>query len=73
MAAWSPQSWQSKPIRQVPVYPDQAALDAVLAKLKSHPPLVFAGEARNLMANLALVAVTTAPDKGVTPSGATTQ
>ena len=56
MAAWSPQSWQSKPIRQVPVYPDQAALEAVLTRLKSHPPLVFAGEARNLMASLALVA-----------------
>jgi 3-deoxy-7-phosphoheptulonate synthase len=56
VAAWSPQSWQSKPIRQVPEYPDKAALEAVLARLKSHPPLVFAGEARNLMAQLALVA-----------------
>ena len=50
--SWTPQSWQKKPIRQVPDYPDKAALDAVLTRLKSHPPLVFAGEARNLMAGL---------------------
>ena len=48
--SWTPQSWQDKPIRQVPDYPDKAALDAVLGALKTHPPLVFAGEARNLMA-----------------------
>ena len=53
---WTPQSWRSKPIRQVPVYPDMAALEAVEAKLKTHPPLVFAGEARNLKAALAQVA-----------------
>ena len=53
---WTPQSWQDKPIRQVPDYPDQAALDRVLTQLKSHPPLVFAGEARNLMAALGQVA-----------------
>jgi 3-deoxy-7-phosphoheptulonate synthase len=56
VAQWSPQSWQDKPIRQVPAYPDQAALDKVLGQLKSHPPLVFAGEARNLMAALGDVA-----------------
>src|ERR1044071_9791564 len=49
---WTPQSWQDKPARQMPDYPDKAALDRVLAQLKSHPPLVFAGEARNLMAAL---------------------
>jgi 3-deoxy-7-phosphoheptulonate synthase len=54
--SWSPQSWRSKPIRQVPVYPDEAALAAVEAKLKTHPPLVFAGEARKLKASLAQVA-----------------
>jgi 3-deoxy-7-phosphoheptulonate synthase len=53
---WTPQSWQDKPIRQVPTYPDQAALDRVLNQLKSHPPLVFAGEARSLMASLGQVA-----------------
>src|SRR5476651_1453270 len=36
----------------MPDYPDKAALDAVLGKLRTHPPLVFAGEARNLQAAL---------------------
>src|SRR6516225_11128947 len=36
----------------MPDYPDKAALDRVLTQLKTHPPLVFAGEARNLMASL---------------------
>ena len=53
---WTPQSWQDKPIRQVPDYPDRAALDRALGQLKTHPPLVFAGEARNLMASLGQVA-----------------
>jgi 3-deoxy-7-phosphoheptulonate synthase len=52
---WSPSSWRLKPISQMPDYPDQAALAAVEARLKTHPPLVFAGEARNLMAALAEV------------------
>ena len=54
--SWSPQSWRSKPISQVPDYPDPAALSAVEARLRTHPPLVFAGEARNLMAALARAA-----------------
>ena len=53
---WSPQSWRQKPIRQAPEYPDAAAISAVEARLKTHPPLVFAGEARNLTAALAQVA-----------------
>ncbi|HEV2561653.1 MAG TPA: 3-deoxy-7-phosphoheptulonate synthase class II [Rhizomicrobium sp.] len=51
--SWSPTSWRDKPIRQVPDYPDKAALEAVEARLRTHPPLVFAGEARNLTAKLA--------------------
>ena len=53
---WSPQSWRSKPIRQAPDYPDPAALSAVERRLRAHPPLVFAGEARNLTAALGQVA-----------------
>ena len=53
---WTPQSWRSKPICQVPVYPDAAALQAVESKLSTHPPLIFAGEARNLKTKLAEVA-----------------
>ncbi len=53
---WTPASWRDKPIKQVPRYPDAAALAAVETRLKSYPPLVFAGEARNLMASLGQVA-----------------
>ncbi len=53
---WNPSSWRTKPILQVPDYPDPAALTAVELKLKTHPPLVFAGEARNLTAALGQVA-----------------
>jgi 3-deoxy-7-phosphoheptulonate synthase len=40
----------------VPEYPDPAALAAVETRLKTYPPLVFAGEARNLTTGLAAVA-----------------
>jgi 3-deoxy-7-phosphoheptulonate synthase len=53
---WSPSGWRSKPIVQVPEYPDAAALAAVEARLATYPPLVFAGEARKLKARLADVA-----------------
>jgi 3-deoxy-7-phosphoheptulonate synthase len=50
---WSPESWRSKPIVQVPEYPDQQALADAEMRLRTFPPLVFAGEARHLMASLA--------------------
>ena len=53
---WAPDSWRSKPIVQVPDYPDPQALADVEARLATYPPLVFAGEARKLKANLADVA-----------------
>ena len=53
---WAPDSWRTKPIRQVPDYPDAAALAAAETTLASYPPLVFAGEARRLKADLARVA-----------------
>ena len=55
-ASWSPDSWRSKPIVQVPDYPDKAALAEVEARLATFPPLVFAGEARHLKKDLAEVA-----------------
>ena len=54
-AKWTPDSWRSKPIVQVPEYPDEQALAAVEARLASFPPLVFAGEARALKKGLASV------------------
>jgi 3-deoxy-7-phosphoheptulonate synthase len=53
---WTPDSWRSKPIVQVPDYPDRDALKRVEAQLATFPPLVFAGEARNLKRALAKVA-----------------
>jgi 3-deoxy-7-phosphoheptulonate synthase len=48
MAPWSPESWRTKPIQQVPDFPDAAALAQVERQLAGFPPLVFAGEARKL-------------------------
>lgn len=53
---WTPTSWRDYPIKQVPNYPDADKLQAVEARLATYPPLVFAGEARNLKAQLAEVA-----------------
>ena len=50
---WTPESWKRHEARQMPVYPDPAALDRATATLGNYPPLVFAGEARNLTADLA--------------------
>ena len=52
---WTPTSWRQKPISQVPDFPDAAALAATEAQLATYPPLVFAGEARNLKKALANV------------------
>ena len=53
---WTPDNWRSRPIVQVPSYPDEAALESVEAKLRRYPPLVFAGEARRLRTALASAA-----------------
>ncbi|NJO67660.1 MAG: 3-deoxy-7-phosphoheptulonate synthase class II [Rhodospirillales bacterium] len=55
-SAWRPDSWRSKPIKQVLPYPDTTALTAVERELRHFPPLVFAGEARHLRHMLADVA-----------------
>jgi len=46
--AWSPESWRANPIQQQPEYPDAAHLSRVEQTLAGYPPLVFAGEAREL-------------------------
>jgi 3-deoxy-7-phosphoheptulonate synthase len=53
---WDPNSWRDCPIRQVPTYPDVTKLEDMEARLGKYPPLVFAGEARRLKSQLALVA-----------------
>ncbi len=52
---WTPSSWQLFPASQQPDWPDDAALERALKQISSYPPLVFAGEARNLQASLAQV------------------
>ena len=54
---WTPAAWRAKPAKHIPSdYPDPAHLARVELQLRSYPPLVFAGEARNLKACLAEVA-----------------
>ncbi len=56
MANWTPQSWRDHNGIQMPTYRDVAALNTTEEKLGAYPPLVFAGEARSLKADLAEVA-----------------
>lgn len=56
MSTWSPSSWRSKPAKQLPNYKDEVALKAAEKELQAMPPLVFAGEARNLQERLGDVA-----------------
>ena len=52
---WTPSSWTELPAEQMPEYPDPDHLKQVLEGLAAQPPLVFAGEARNLTDELARV------------------
>ena len=54
--AWTPTSWRERPAAQQPDWPDEAALDRALKQLAGLPPLVFAGEARQLTTSLEEVA-----------------
>ena len=50
---WKPDSWQAREALQQPNYDDEAELETVLKEIATRPPLVFAGEARSLQAQLA--------------------
>ncbi len=52
---WTSSSWQSATAKHIPEYADQAALARATDTLTGYPPLVFAGEARALTAELAKV------------------
>jgi len=56
VSTWTPTSWRTKPVEQQPEWPDEGTLEAVLKELGTYPPLVFAGEARDLTSQLAQVA-----------------
>jgi len=53
---WTPGSWHTMPAGQQPAWPDADAVTAVRERLRMLPPLVFAGEARNLQHALGGVA-----------------
>ena len=53
---WTPESWRQKQAAQQPSWPDLAELEQVEKELASVPPLVFAGEARELLGYLGRVA-----------------
>ena len=55
-AQWTPGGWRDLPAQQLPEYTDGQGLKAVEATLAEYPPLVFAGEARELKTQLADVA-----------------
>jgi 3-deoxy-7-phosphoheptulonate synthase len=54
-ASWTPASWRSHAAAQQPLWPDEAELERVLKQLATQPPLVFAGECRQLSDHLAKV------------------
>ncbi len=53
---WNPDSWKAQEARHLPDYREPEELAQVEATLSRFPPLVFAGEARALKADLAEVA-----------------
>jgi len=55
MKNWKVNSWRKYPVKHIPEYPDKKELDQVLNKIKTFPPLVFAGETRHLKQQLAEV------------------
>ena len=52
MSTWSPSSWRGRPALQQPEWPDPLAFDDAISRLTELPPLVFAGEMRNLTSAL---------------------
>ena len=52
---WAKTNWRDKPRVQMPVYQDQKKLYSVEETLGNFPPLVFAGEVRNLKEEFAKV------------------
>lgn len=52
-SSWSPQSWQTKLVKQQPVYADPDQLRDTLGRLAKLPPLVTSWEIENLKSQLA--------------------
>jgi 3-deoxy-7-phosphoheptulonate synthase len=56
VSTWTPSTWRERRADQQPPWPDEVAAERALKLIASYPPLVFAGEARNLTASLGQVA-----------------
>ena len=50
---WLPNSWEAKKALHQPIYKDEKKLHEVIKKMSKFPPLVFAGEVRQLKNQLA--------------------
>ena len=55
MTKWTSNSWRGYKAKHIPEYPDKSELEKTENQLKTYPPLVFAGEARDLKRHLAKV------------------
>ncbi len=55
MSKWTVNSWRGYKAKHIPEYPDKSELEKTENQLKTYPPLVFAGEARDLKRHLARV------------------
>ena len=55
MKKWKINSWRNYPVKHIPKYEDVKELNMVLNKIKTFPPLVFAGETRHLKDQLSKV------------------
>ena len=55
MSKWTVNSWRGYKAKHIPEYPDKSKLEKTESQLKTYPPLVFAGEARDLKRHLAKV------------------
>jgi 3-deoxy-D-arabino-heptulosonate 7-phosphate (DAHP) synthase class II len=55
-STWSPSSWREREALQQPEWPDDGPAEVVRRRLHALPPLVFAGEARQVQSALAEVA-----------------
>ena len=55
MRKWTVNSWRGYKAKHIPEYPDKSELEKTESQLKTYPPLVFAGEARDLKRHLAKV------------------
>lgn len=54
---WAPSSWRQRKAHQQPEYPDKAEVERACSEIAAYPPLIFAGECRNLQERLAKAAV----------------